>query len=64
MSSQQPPRRFRFSLPSPSSTLIRLGLLPTAIVGAALAFALMLLPAARGLGTMAQRFEEQVGCKG
>jgi hypothetical protein len=62
MATDEPPRK-PFYRRRPQA-LIRLGVLSVAIVGAGLAFALMWLPAARGLGTMAQRFEEQVGCKG
>jgi membrane peptidoglycan carboxypeptidase len=52
------------SLPRPPEWLVRIGMIPAAIGGIALAFALMWLPVARGVGAMAERFEQKVGCKG
>ena len=54
-----PRPRFRLSPPT-----LRFVLVLVAIAGMGGAFALTFLPAAKGLGVMAQRFEQKVGCQG
>src|SRR5437588_2237025 len=46
-----------------SPAIVRLGLLAVAVAGMGVAFALTLIPAAKGLGTMEQRLEQKIGCR-
>src|SRR5205814_353017 len=50
--------------PRPSPLVLRFVLILVAIAGMGAAFALTFLPTAKGLGVMAQRFEQKVGCQG
>jgi membrane peptidoglycan carboxypeptidase len=52
-----PPRR-------PSPFVVRIALIVVCIVGMGVAFALTLIPAAKGIGAMTERFQQVVGCKG
>src|SRR5207237_9365798 len=63
MAEPEHPRPF-LHLPRPAPFLIRLALIVGSVAAMGGAFALAFIPAAKGIGVAAQRFEQSVLCKG
>src|SRR5438477_11732413 len=62
--STQEPSGPTIRVPRPSPLVVRLALLVASVIVMGVAFALMFLPTAKGIGDAAQRFQQNVLCKG